>query len=202
MSGEATTTNNTPATSPAAEPRLLDAGLIARLGAKSSRTAKRLKEALSRNATLEKDIADLKAKQDGTDSAKRIRELEGMVRSNAHRAVFDRAARKAGAPDDVLDDLWALSSVDTSAEKPDEAAIAAVIDGHKKGHRARLFEAAAAGSTTPPPAERKPGPEAGRSAPNGAGTPPVSLDLVKSDPKYVMEHYSEIVAAAKAGQTR
>jgi len=218
MSGEATTTTTTnpPAATQAAEPRLLDAGLIARLGAKSSRTAKRLKEALGRNDKLEKEIADLKAKQDGTDGAKRIRELEGQLRTRDHRAVFDRLARKAGASDDVLDDLWALSAVDTSGEKPDEAALAAVIDGHKKGHRARLFEAAAEtpaggtappaggdGGTTPPtPAERRPGPAAGRSAPNGGGAPAVSLDLVKSDPVYVMNNYPNVVAAAKAGQTR
>ena len=207
-------------TTPAPEPkqprpamREVDTGLIARLGAKASSRAKQLKEQGVTIAKLTADLAEANKRSDGTVTSKRIADLEGQIRAGSHRAAFDRLARKEGASDDVLDDLWTLSGVDTSG-KVDEAALATQLAAHKAhATRGRLFggdeetetetepsiltEAIVPGGTKAP-AVKKPGPAKGRGNQNGGGADPVSDELVLHDAAYVMKNYDRVVASARA----
>lgn len=184
-----------------------DVSLIARLGAQKSKYRAQARSLEGEVGTLRADneklraqVAELGARADTSASAKRVQELEQQLRDRDHRAAFDRVARARGVREDALDGAWQLSGYKAEGE-PDEAAIAAVIDG-QKGPRGYLFadptdQAAATTTPTPTPLPARPAPGSGQGT-KTVGKPAILApdDPRHSDVKFMMQNYEAVSQAA------
>lgn len=118
--------------------------------AESDRRGERLKESdgkLKEALDQLKGLPDLQKKV--ADLEKSESDLKGTLRQQAHRSAFDRAAKKAGADEDGLDDLWKLSGYEAKGDQVDDKAIGSLIDGLKESKK-RFFGSGQ--PKTPPPA--------------------------------------------------
>jgi hypothetical protein len=148
--------------------------------------------------TAAAELERLRTASDPNGLATRVKDLEGQIRTRAHRDAFDRLAKEAGVKPGAIEDLFQLSGYKAESDDVDEAAIGQVLAAQKT-QRGHLFADPAAPPGTPaPPAPPKPGPAGGKGGTTASGAPVVSEDLVKSDPAYVMKNYSRVVAAAKS----
>lgn len=204
------------------EPANVDPQTLARLAIKRDRYRDALKRMGTENAQLKEQIANLAA---GLDAAKkaappeRVAELEGELRRLRHKHVFDRLARERGASDDVLDDLYDLLKYQPEGDKPDEKAIAALLD-EAADHpaRSRFFaswdDADDEGTEPdrPAPADREvitPGRQPGPGRDRGGAHQPAKSGVVVTraqlaDPKFALDPRNRelIAAAAKEGRIR
>src|SRR6516165_7993943 len=82
-----------------------------------------------RGTTKERD--ELKIKADTSVAAKRVTELEGLLRERDTRAAFNRLALNKNANPKALDDLYILAKIPVK-EQIDEAEIGVIIDEQAK----------------------------------------------------------------------
>lgn len=91
--------------------------LVVRHKAEREQLIEGLQGAVDENEELKGKLGELEKVSAERD------ELKGKFKAGEFRKAFDAAAKKAGVKDDMLDDAWELSKVDTKADKPDEKAI-------------------------------------------------------------------------------
>lgn len=123
-------------------------------------------EGLRKSAeSWEKEKAELSARSDSNAERKRADALQQQIREIRHRDAFYKKVREAGAPSDVVEDLWSLSGFKPDKDDVDEEALQEAIASLKTS-KPRWFESgkpqdepASVASVQP---ERKPSPAAGR----------------------------------------
>ena len=150
-----------------------------------------------RGTTKERD--ELKIKADTSVAAKRVTELEGLLRERDTRAAFNRLALNKNANPKALDDLYILAKIPVK-EQIDEAEIGVIIDEQAKS---RSWGFTAAPDPNAPPAAR-PAPGSGQ---GGTTTGPSPYSMQDGDPRisdvrYQMANAGAIQAAAMERLTR
>jgi hypothetical protein len=181
-----------------------DLNLVARLGSKARGLREQLKvltierdELKTQLDALRDETGPLRRRADTSAAAQESDRLRQELRGLKHRQAFDRLALARGLHPEALGDAWQLAGYTAEADEPDEAALAGVVDEAER-KRPYLF----GGPAPAPKPEPRPGPAAGRGDRNGAGAPAFSDELARTDVAYVMKHYDNYVAAAKAGTIR
>jgi uncharacterized small protein (DUF1192 family) len=154
--------------------------------------------------TGERDQLRTATTQAPAEKDERIAELEGQIRTTAHRAVFDKVARARGAKDDSLEALWGLSQHKADGD-PDEGVITELV-----GRLATSYAPAFTTPTDAPPVKPSlpPGPGASRGSAALKGGPGTSsnreaLTVRKSDTQSLdwMEKNGKALAEAHKNGT-
>jgi hypothetical protein len=168
------------APAPPAPAETNDAGYAAKLGGKIRKYKDLAAEYKTRLDTVEKELADLRARPVDKTAV----QLQAELRELKHRQVFDKVATDLKARPEALDDLWKLSGYTPEADAVDEAALKTLI-AEQARTRGYLFD----GTATPPaegkapaPARTEPGPGNSRGGlVHDAGTVKLSRSFMKSD---------------------
>lgn len=113
----------------------------------------------------EKEKAELTARGDSNAERKRAEALQQQIRDIRHRDAFYKKVRDAGAPTDVVEDLWNLAGFKPEKDEVDDEAIQDVVNTLKSS-KPRWFESRSPQDAASGAAEgqtgRKPSPAAGR----------------------------------------
>lgn len=113
----------------------------------------------------EKEREELTARSDSNAERKRADALAQQIRDIRHRDAFYKKVREAGAPSDVVEDLWNLAGFKPEKDEVDEEAIQEVVYSLKSS-KPRWFEPEKAqdsqGEAQSQQPDRKPSPAAGR----------------------------------------
>ncbi len=111
-----------------------DDGLIARLASQRTKFRAAVETLTEERDGLKKD-RDRLTKENATliesTSAKRIAELEQVIRNRSHGDIFKRLAKDAGADERGLDDLYSLSGWKAEKDEADEDAIKKLVEDIK-----------------------------------------------------------------------
>lgn len=151
--------------------------------------AEKIEQMQAAQAEWDEERKGWEAKADANVERQRAEKLAQQIRDIKHRDAFYKQARAAGAPSDVIEDLWALSGFKPDKDEVNEAAMTELVEG-LKGSKPRWFEdhkAAEAAQKADVDAGRKPSPAAGRgeALPGPRGKTYTTADL--HDPKNVMD---------------
>lgn len=108
---------------------------------------------------------ELEAKADANIERSRADKLQQQIRDIRHRDMFYKQARSAGAPSDVVEDLWNLAGFKADKDEVNEVAMQELVDRLKES-KPRWFEERKAqdvsGQLDTEDASRKLGPSTGR----------------------------------------
>lgn len=132
-----------------------------------------------KTAAAERDDLKTKLEADPDGLRAKVLELEGQIRTRAHRDAFGAAAGKFKGPNgetvvpSAVDALWTLSGYKPEGDQADEAKLLKAIGDAVASNPFCLQapDGAKDKGTAPPPAPRPPGPGLSRGAPETT-TPP------------------------------
>lgn len=121
----------------------------------------------SAQAEWDTERKEWEAKADANVERKRAEKFQQEIRDIRHRDAFYKQARAAGAPSDVIEDLWSLSGFKAEKDEVNEVAMQELVEG-LKAKKPRWFEDGKAHEAEQKAADeqagRKPSGVAGRGA--------------------------------------
>lgn len=155
----------------------------------------------------EAEKAELTARGDSNAERKRAEALQQQIRDIRHRDAFYKKVREAGAPSDVVEDLWNLAGFKPEKDEVDEDALQDVVL-NLKSSKPRWFEAEkpqeAQGAAAVDQSGRKPSPAAGRGGEMQGPRGKTYTTADMQDPKKAMdpEFRKEYNQAMKEGRVQ